>query len=132
MPLRRTGGATADLHTCREHSRSGLRTKDRAGDLDVGETLMHLHHHRSQGTREASGNKEEGKERVKKDLGGMEKETTESRRAQGARTLDTEELSRAGDPGQRQSVNSMNCNVFMPNFAASDKPHSTLLYPSTV
>lgn len=44
----------ADLHTCRtrrEHSGSGLRTKDRAGDLHVGEMLMELHHRRSQGTR---------------------------------------------------------------------------------
>ena len=51
---------------------------------------------------------------MKKDLRGMEKETTESRRAQGARTRDREELSRAGDTSQHQSVKSMNSNVFMP------------------
>lgn len=51
---------------------------------------------------------------MKKDLRGMEKETTESRRAQGARTLDKEEFSRAGGTGQCQSVKSMNSNVFMP------------------
>ena len=51
---------------------------------------------------------------MKKDLRGMEKETTESRRAQGARTLDKEEFSRAGGTGQCQSVKSMNSNIFMP------------------
>lgn len=54
------------------------------------------------------------KEGMKKDLKGMEKETTESRRAQGARMLDKEEFSRAGGTGQHQSVKSMNSNVFMP------------------
>lgn len=51
---------------------------------------------------------------MKKGLRGMEKEATESRKAQGARMLGKEELSRAGGTGQRQSVKSMNSNIFMP------------------
>lgn len=68
----------------------------------------------ARGPEEASGNKEEGKGGSEEGPQGNGKGDYRQQESQGARTLDREESSRAGNTGQRQSVKSMNSNIFMP------------------